>query len=240
MHGLLNNEINSFTNHQDLRFRSQAILIAVFLFSAVAGFTQTRFSLATDFSVLRSFKSDQRYWAVGQTVAGHFHLSPRDGLFVWISYYSNGKFSNQYEATARSIFTNPYRVNFDNRSKLSFKHISMGWKHYLCKNPTNEKGMGWYGLAGLGLMIGRIENSQSQVFDTTVYNVPVFAGKGNFKRLTLDLGTGVEVPIGADIYIYTEAKAMIPVSYYPSNYLFNSKYAPLTGCFNIGLRILFN
>jgi hypothetical protein len=56
------------------------------------------FSIATDLDLQRSIKKEQQYWAVGQTVHVHFHFTPRDGAYVWISYYSEGKFQNDLTA----------------------------------------------------------------------------------------------------------------------------------------------
>jgi hypothetical protein len=69
--------------------------------------------------------------------------------------------------------------------------------------------------------------------------VPVLSGKGNFKRLTLDLGLGLEFPVGGDIYLYFEGRALVPTTDYPSNFLFINNNAPFTGAVNAGLRILF-
>ncbi|MBL7744340.1 MAG: hypothetical protein JNN00_12765, partial [Chitinophagaceae bacterium] len=71
----------------------------ILLFVASSAFSQAQqFSLATDVNVLRSFKKDQRFWAIGQTVHGHFHFTTKDGAYAWISYYSNGQFRNDVVA----------------------------------------------------------------------------------------------------------------------------------------------
>lgn len=89
-------------------------------------------------------------------------------------------------------------------------------------------------------MMGRIVNSHSVVIDSSVYIVPVLSGKANFKRLTLDLGLGLEFPVGGDIYLYFEGRALVPTTDYPSQYLFINKNAPFTAAANAGLRILFD
>jgi hypothetical protein len=199
-----------------------------------------QFSLSTNFSVLRSFKEDQKYWAVGQTVVGHFHFTPKNELYAWISYYNNGKFDNRVFATAKLPATTPQIVPYVNSSQLRFKHISLGWKHYLKGSSNAEEKWNFYGYAGLGLMLGAITNSHSVAIDSADYSVPVLAGKGNFKRLTLDLGLGYEYPLGGDVFVYVEGRTLIPTTDYPSNYLFINKYAPVTASANIGFRVLFD
>lgn len=221
-----------------LKKRSIIFLFLVFICNIV--FSQRpRASLSTDLSVLRSFKKDQRFWAIGQTVSFHFHITPRDGAYAWISYYSNGKFTNDLNATAKSPATLPQQVNYRNSAALRFKHISLGWKRYLKGAPDIEKKWSLYGYAGFGLMLGSIVNSHSVIIDTTGYIVPVRRGKANFKRLTFDLGLGVEVPVGGDLFFYMEGRALVPTTDYPSKHLFINNNAPFTGAVNAGLRILF-
>jgi len=64
-------------------------------------------------------------------------------------------------------------------------------------------------------------------------------GSGHFKRLTLDVGLGWEVPLSGDIFIYSQAKAWIPTTEYPSRYLFVNNNAPFAAMISAGLRILF-
>jgi hypothetical protein len=89
-------------------------------------------------------------------------------------------------------------------------------------------------------MLGRVINTYSVSIDTTLYNVPVRSGKANFKRLTLDLGLGWETPLGGDVYFYTEGRAWIPTTDYPSKYIFVNKNAPFVASLNFGVRILFD
>jgi hypothetical protein len=65
------------------------------------------------------------------------------------------------------------------------------------------------------------------------------SGKANYKRLTFDIGAGVEFPLGGDFYIYSEGKVFIPTTDYPSKYLFINDRAPYTGMLSVGLRLLF-
>lgn len=201
---------------------------------------QPRFSISTDFNFQHSFKKDQRYWAVGQTVQGQFNFTGKDGLYVWLSYYSNGKLHNNLAASAKSPSTIPQEINFTNNAKMRYKHISIGWKHYLKGAFDNEDSWNLYGYAGLGLLLGKIENTYSTTIDTTNYSVPVNNGKANFKRLTLDLGLGWETNLGGDIYFYNEARIEIPTTDYPSPYLFVNRKAPLMASLNFGIRILFD
>ncbi|MGZ8540391.1 MAG: hypothetical protein ACXWV6_07075 [Chitinophagaceae bacterium] len=216
------------------------VLLFCILFFAPSFSQKTQFSLATDFTVLRSFKKEQRFWTIGQTVAGHFNFSPKDGLFILFSYSGNGEFSNRATATAKSILTIPQQVDYTNDGVMRFRHISIGWKRYLKGIYNSEENWNLYSYAGFGLMLGRIENTHSVAVDSAGYLIPVLAGKANFKRLTLDLGFGCERPVGGDVFFYLEARALIPTTDYPSNYLFINKDAPLMGSVNIGLRILFD
>ena len=215
-----------------------AFALAACSFITVNG-QQARFSLATDASLLHSFKKDQRYWSIGQTVHFHFHFTARSGAYAWIAYYSNGKFSNMVNATAKSTTTVPQSVSYRNKAEMLFKHVSLGWKQYLKGSFDAEKPWNLYGYAGFGLMIGHVVNAHSVIVDTSIYNVPVLSGKANFKRLTLDIGLGAEYPVGADIYLYFEGRALVPTTDYPSQYLFVNKNAPFTAAANAGFRILF-
>ena len=211
-----------------------------FICFAVASYAQpARFSIATDLGLQRSFKKGQQYWAGGHTIQAQFHFTSKDGAYAWISYYTNGKFDNNVIATAKSPATVPQQINYLNHALMRFKQISIGWKKYLKGSFDKEEGWNLYGYAGFGLILGRVDNSHSVSIDTVVYKVPVRMGKANFKRLTLDLGLGWEVPLGADIYFYAEGRAWIPTTDYPSKYIFVNDNAPLVGMINAGIRILF-
>jgi hypothetical protein len=198
-----------------------------------------RFSLASDVDLLRSFKKDQRYWSIGQTVQFHFNFTPTDGAYAWIAYYTKGKFSNNVNATAKSATTIPQTLGYRNNAALLFKHISLGWKKYLKGRIDTEKTWNIYSYAGFGLMLGRVDNVHPVPVDTSIYSAPVLPGKAYFKRLTLDVGLGTERNVGADIYLYFEGRALIPTTDYPSQYLFVNENAPFTAVVNAGLRILF-
>ena len=204
-------------------------------------FTQPiRFSVATDLGIQRSFKKDQQFWAIGHTVHMHFNYNDHNGFYAWASYYTNGKFTNQLRATAKSTGTTPQQIDYANNAQMRFKQISLGWRHYLKGKINQDKTLNIYFYAGWGLMLGRIENSDSPTIDTTTYLLPVSRGKGNFKRLTFDIGLGWEWPIGSDVYFYNEGRVWLPTSNYPSKFLFINRKAPLVGSLNFGLRVLFN
>jgi hypothetical protein len=221
--------------------KHSVIFISFFFIFAFQAFSQRpQFSLATDVSILRSFKKEQKYWAIGQTVHLHFHFTPRDGGYGWISYYSNGKFSNALTANAKSPTTIPQQINYQNKVEMQFKHVSLGWKRYLKGKFDSETKWNLYGYAGFGLMMGSVLNTHSVDIDTTVYLVPVLSYKDNFKRLTFDLGTGMEIILGGGIYFYIEGRVLIPATDYPSRHLFVNNNAPFTGAANAGIRVLFN
>ncbi len=217
------------------------IIIHIFLFCfVVTCFGQsTQFSIATDLGLQRSFKKGQQFWAGGHTIQAQFHFTPQDGAYAWISYYTNGKFNNNVTATAKSAVTVPQQINYVNNALMRFKQVSIGWKKYLKGKFDIEEGWSLYAYAGFGLILGRVDNTHSVYMDTTVYKVPVRVGKANFKRLTLDLGLGWEIPMGADIFLYAEGRAWIPTTDYPSKYIFINDNAPLVGMINAGIRILF-
>lgn len=201
---------------------------------------QSTFSIATDLDLQRSIKKEQQYWAVGQTVHVHFHFTPRNGAYVWISYYSDGKFQNDLTAIAKQPVTNPQQIDYVNNASMRFKHLSIGWKHYLKGASDIEEGWSLYSYAGFGLLLGRVINTHSASIDTTVYNVPVRSGKANFKRLTLDIGLGWETLLGGNIFFYTEGRVWIPTTDYPSKYIFINSNAPFVASLNFGIRILFD
>ena len=196
--------------------------------------------MATDLSLLRSFKQEQRYWAIGQTITANFHFFPKDGVYAWLTYYGDGKFSNTLAANAKSSATTPQQIIYVNSAALDLKEISLGWKHFFKGHFDSEATWNLYGLAGFGLMFCNVTNTQTPGIDTSAYVAPVIGGKGYFKRLTLDLGLGLEFAVGADVYIYTEARTLVPTTDYPSPYLFVNENAPFTAAINLGLRILFH
>ena len=242
LHSLRGSGIKFLIIAKQLYYLKKTIVILLFcVFYFIPAFPQkAQFSFATDFTILRNFTNEQRFWTVGQTVAAHFNFTPKDGMYAWIAYSGNGKFSNQLAATAKTVFTIPLQVDYTNKSIMRFRHISIGWKRYLKGAYTIETNWSLYGYAGFGLLFGNINNSHSVSIDTADYFIPVLKGKADFKRLTFDIGLGYERPVGGDVYFYMEARTLIPTTEYPSQYLFINNNAPLIGSFNTGLRLLFD
>jgi hypothetical protein len=226
---------------QFYRLKTRATILLLFLICSCTSIAQRiQGSLATDFTVVRSFKKEQRYWTIGQTVAGHFHVNPKDGLYVLFMYSGHGKFSNQLTATALDSTTVPQQINYTNKADLRFSLISIGWKRYLKGTFNASRQYNLYAYGGFGLMAGQVENTHSAAIDTASYFVPVLAGDARFKRLTIDLGLGFEVPVGGDVFFYMEGRTNIPTTDYPSKYLFVNNNAPLIASLNTGFRILFD
>lgn len=203
--------------------------------------SQVRISGSTDLMILRSFKNDQRFWAVGQNIIIDWDFTSKGGAYASLSYSSYGKFTNELSATAKAATTSPQQISFDNNAQIRFEQISLGFKHYFVGSTDAEVNWNLYTITGFGLMFGRVTNDYSTSIDTSLYNAPQqpVNGNGHFKRLTLDLGVGWEIPLSADFYLYASGKVWIPTSDYPSKYLFVNDNAPLIAMFGIGVRILF-
>jgi hypothetical protein len=215
------------------------LLLTISVIIAGDTFCQQQFSIGSDLGLQRSFKKEQRFWTGGHTVHAHFHLTPTDGLYAWIAYYSNGKFQNELTATAKSPVTIPQQITYRNSSVMRFKHFSVGWKKYL-KGTCNDESWNIYGYGGLGILFGRVNNTHSNPIDASTYDAPVLAGEAKFKRLTADLGLGWETHLGGGTYLYIEGRGWIPASDYPSKHILINNNAPLVGMLNLGIRILFD
>lgn len=211
----------------------------VFLLASISAFAQPGFSFLTDLSFQHNFKKGQRYIVIGQTVQANINFTPKEAAYIWFCYYSNGKFEDKLNATAKSPFTLPQQIPYTNQAKMRLKQISIGYKKYLLGNAEKEKGINIYASAGFGLVLGRIQNTHTVNIDTLQYVLPVLAGQANFKRLTIDPGMGIERYLGADFYVYSELRCSIPTTDYPSKYLFKNEHAPWTGSASIGMRIRF-
>jgi hypothetical protein len=201
---------------------------------------QPVFSIGTDVSLLRNMSPDQHFFAIGQTVKGEIHFTKKESGYAWISYYTNGNLRNRATATANDSTTQPAVMNYTVYSRLRYRQISLGWKHYFKGGYDAEMTWNLYGLAGFGLLLGRAVNSYSQPIDTVKYSSPLHptSGTGDFKRLTFDIGLGTEIPLGSTIYLYTELRSWLPTSDYPSTYLINNNHLPLTLLLNGGIRVL--
>jgi hypothetical protein len=217
------------------------ILLLIVCTLCKPAFSQIRISGSTDLIVLRSFKEEQRFWAVGQNIMVDWHFTHKGGAYVSLSYSSNGNFTNELSATAKAATTSPQQISFDNKAQIRFQQLSLGFKHYFVGTTDAEINWNLYSITGLGVMFGRVTNSYSTSIDTSLYNAPEqpVNGSGHFKRLTLDLGLGWEIPLSGDVFLYASGKLWIPTSDYPSKYLFVNDDAPLVGMLGVGIRILF-
>ena len=214
-------------------------ILSLFLSKTDVVAQPTNFSISTNLEGQYNLRDGQHFGAFGHAVKAHFHFSPRDGIYISGSYYSNGKFSNNIIAQARSSTTTPQQIAVRNNSLMRLKQLSIGWQRYLKGSFQAEGGWNLYGFAGFGIMPGKIENTFSRSIDTTAYSLPVKPGEGKFKRLTFDIGTGIEVPIGGDFFLYSEGKLWIPASDYPTKFLLVNENAPLLIMLGVGVRILF-
>ncbi len=214
--------------------------IPVCCFFFIAAYSQIPgFSIGTDVGLQRNFKPAQRYWAFGNTVQAQFHLDKQNTVYTWFSYYSNGKFKNDLTAQAKEITTIPQTINYRNDAKMRLKQLSIGWKKFLTGSFDEEKKWSIYAYGGFGILLGRITNVHSVPIDTNLYALPVLSGKANFKRLTFDLGAGVDIPLINDFYLYFESRVWIPASDYPSKHILVNNNAPYTGMLSGGIRLLF-
>ena len=83
-------------------------------------------------------------------------------------------------------------------------------------------------------------NDFKPAVDTALYFMqerPV-PGAGEFRRLTVDLGLGSEIPLGGNFFVYGDLRALLPASGYPSELLHKTGSIPLAASIHAGLRIL--
>jgi hypothetical protein len=203
--------------------------------------SQYAFSIATDLSLLRSFSPKQSFTAIGQTIQFQNHFTPTETGYALVCYYSPGKYSNSLTATAKDPSTTPGNMEYTVHSKLRFRQISLGWKHYFIGSSNTEGFWNLYGSAGFGLVAAKVENNHEPIIDTALYQLEdrALSGTGDFKRLTFDLGVGGEIRIAYGIFLYADLRTWIPASSNPSRMLYNDK-APRVGTLNGGIRILFD
>lgn len=222
-----------------LKIPAKISVAIIMMLGACHATCQNLISMATDVGLQRNFKKEQLYWAFGHTTQVIFHITPTDGAYIGFAYYSPGHYKNNLTASAKAPATTPQEIDYTNKAKMRLKQFTIGWRRYLKGQPDGEKMWNLYGFAGFGLLLGNVNNTHSVAIDTADYNLPVLNGKADFKRLTLDLGAGWEYPVGADFFLYTEAKAWIPTTAYPSEFIFVNRNAPFTGMLTLGLRMLF-
>jgi hypothetical protein len=210
------------------------------LFFSVGALAQVQFSIGTDLSVLHNFSPKQQFFAIGQTVQGNLHFNKKQSAYAWISYFSPGKFKNDFSSAAISPVTSPALITYRVTGKFRYREISLGWKHYFKGSFDEEKKWNLYGIAGFGLMFSRVENVFSSPVDTTLYHaVYPLQGSNSFQRLTIDLGLGAEIPVGGDFYLYGDVRTWVPTTSYPSPYLHKNNNVPLPLVVSAGIRILF-
>jgi hypothetical protein len=202
---------------------------------------QEGFSIATDFSLLRSISKNQGFFAIGQTIQGNVHFTNTESLYAWLSYYTNGTFKNTLTATAKDPTTSPRNINYTSSSKLSYQQISIGWKHFFVGGAESESAYTVYGLAGFGLVAGKIENTWDKAIDTAdyIFELRAIEGSATFKRLTFDIGIGSEARLATSVYLYADLRTWLPASNFPSPYLYNNSL-PRVIIASTGIRILFN
>ena len=216
-------------------------MLCAALLAGTKGWTQVRFSIATDLAVLRNLSPDQHFWSVGQTVQGDFHLSARETFFAGLCYFGTGNFRNNFVATATSPLTFPATQTYTVGGGWRMREFSLGWKHYFKGSFDAEDAWNLYGLAAFGLVFTAAQNDLLTPMDTSVYRpqpAPML-GIGAWKRLTMDLGLGFEYPLGGNFCVYGETKIWLHTSDYPSPYLHRNERVPLPVLLKGGIRILF-
>ena len=213
-------------------------LLAICLFFAYSVSAQLNFGIATGISVLHNLSPQQKFWAAGQTIHGLLHFSAKHSLYASIDYYTKGKFTNQFNATAKSAGTAPQQIDFLVTGRPSFRQMSIGWKHYFKGRYDSETGINLYAQAGFGLLFSQMENDFSTNIDTAQYHVPLQPGEGNFRKLSFDLGFGAEYTLGGNFFVFADTRTWLPASGYPSPYLHNQKNVPLSVMLSVGFRVL--
>lgn len=221
--------------------RVKLLIKIILILIPLTGFNQVKFSFATDASLLRNFDGKQPFTVFGQSVLLQWHLTELTTVYGFVSYHQNGKYKSTLRADAFQPTTQPQSFVFTNNSEMRLRHVSLGFKRYI-KGNFRDFDFNIYGLAGFGLVVGAATNNFSMAVDTSLYKVQdnVLSGKGDFKRLSLDLGLGWEFPVEYEIYIYSEVRVLVPTTEYPSNYLLKNNNAPFLGTINLGVRILFD
>ena len=135
--------------------KTKLILLLIAWALSLTAFSQIRISGSTNFIVLRSFKKDQRFWAIGQDIMVDWHFTTKGGAYASLSYSSNGNFTNQLSATAKATTTSPQEISFTNKAELRLNQISLGFKHYFVGTTDAEIKWNLYSITGFGLMFGQ-------------------------------------------------------------------------------------
>ena len=216
------------------------LVLFILLIGSVGAQAQLRSSFASDVSLMRNFSPQQKFWALGGTIQSNLHFNTKQSAYAWISFYTPGSFKNNFTATAKSSATSPSILPFKASAKWRSNEISLGWKHFFRGSFVAEIGWNAYGIAGFGLLFANIENNFSPSVDTSLYLTPTHLGTSKFYRLTFDLGAGMEYPVGAGFFLYSDVRTWLPASDYPSPYLHSNKNVPLPFMISAGMRMLFD
>jgi hypothetical protein len=195
--------------------------------------------LGTGVSGLRNFSPQQKFWAIGQTVQAVFHFSAKQSAYAWLDYYTEGKFKNNVTATAKSPSLTPQQLNYVATGRLTYRHISLGWKHYFKGSFEQDKTLNYYGQAGFGFLFAKVRNSNSAPVDTSLYDANPREGIDKIRKLTFDLGLGAEQPLGANFFLFADGRLWLPASSNNSPFLTNQRNVPLSFMVSAGLRVLF-
>lgn len=190
---------------------------------------------------MRNFSPHQKFFAIGQTIKPTFHLAKKDGVYAWLNYYGEGRFDNNFTATARSSQTVPQAKAFKVTGRWLSNEVSVGWSHYFKGAYDNESSWNLYTMAGFGLMFAKVENIFRPAIDTATYFLASpLPGVSTFRRLTVDLGLGLEYPASSNFFFYGDVRTWIASSSYPSPYLHSNKNVPLPITLSVGIRVLFD
>ena len=115
-----------------LRVNDSILIFSVIILPGLNAVAQPpQISIATDVGVLRSLKEGQQFWSFGHTVQAQFHLTHKDAVYFWLSYYTNGKCTNDAVAIAKDPLVNPQFINYKNSASMGFKQFSIGRKKYI-------------------------------------------------------------------------------------------------------------
>lgn len=199
---------------------------------------QENISIATGISVLHNFSPAQTFNAVGHTIQAVVHFTPKQSVYTWAEYYTEGKFNNNFTATAKLPLASPQQLALLATGRLTYRQFSLGWRHYFKGGYAEEQNLNFYGLAGFGFLFAKVRNEFSTAIDTTQYNIATTAGQGTVHRLTFDLGLGAEKPFGGQIYAFADLRSWLPASSNPSPYLHSQRNVPLAFMLSAGIRVL--
>ncbi len=212
-------------------------LFLIFTFNLLPA--QENISAATGISLLRNFSPKQTFNAIGHTVQVLVHFTPKQSAYAWVEYYTEGKFKNDFTATAKLALASPQQVVLQATGRLTYRHFSLGWRHYFTGGYADEKRVSIYGLAGFGFLFAKVRNAFATTIDTTQYNIATKAGEGNVHKLTFDIGLGAEKSFGGNIFAFADVRSWLPASSNPSPYLHSQRNVPLPVMIAAGVRVLF-